>query len=402
MRTLADYDLLLVQQIAAAIQQPRNETDAALASLYRYFLKCYKELTPVSRPPDTLFSPYAVLVGSRDDAKLQAEISAHIAYRVANGGSLAEIISRTDQKLTVSELVSQPAPQPTQPGSTAVISAPPQTTTKSTAGSKNYPLWSWGYFAKSLLICCIVVPLILRIALNVDPTGSGISIAFSLMVAALYRVWRWSRTKTSSKAKRLLYVVGAWGVINGAIGVLSLIGMLLFGAAATISQATQANARPNPTTTSIVMYIPEKPTATVNSADETYVAGAQAIYQSFTKDVDAVNFVMGSKPTGTFGNDWMFDDKWKGQIQIAMGASSADLNAVYQLQPSTRYKVAHEHLLNATVYYQQYVTVYLDYIYTAGTRNPTTALFEQSSSLFLQYQREWAEFNNEMNSARVQ
>src|SRR6266508_1635157 len=91
MRTLADYDAQLIYETATAILHPQQEVDSKLASIYGYFLKCYQGKLPIAKPPDELFEPYASLVGSRADAKVRAELSAHLAYQVTRGTDLEEI-----------------------------------------------------------------------------------------------------------------------------------------------------------------------------------------------------------------------------------------------------------------------------------------------------------------------
>lgn len=188
MRTLADYDAQLICETATAILHPQREVDRQLASIYGYFLKCYQRRVPVAKPTDELYDPYVALVGSRADAKTRAELSAHLAYQVAQGNSLEEIIRSQGliTELGKQELPSS-APSSTTPTAglsqtavDAVVDQPPKPSV--------YRLWDWGYVAKSLLISFLLVPIVPSWLLHLDSTTSGMSVAASLLIASLIRV----------------------------------------------------------------------------------------------------------------------------------------------------------------------------------------------------------------------
>ncbi len=215
MRTLADYDAQLICETATAILHPQREVGRQLASIYGYFLKCYQRRVPVAKPTDELYDPYVALVGSRADAKTRAELSAHLAYQVAQGNSLEEII-RSQGLITelgkqelpssapssttptaglsqtaVDAVVDQPPPPPTPENITTVSSTRASSVTKPVNQPPKpsvYRLWDWGYVAKSLLISFLLVPIVPSWLLHLDSTTSGMSVAASLLIASLIRV----------------------------------------------------------------------------------------------------------------------------------------------------------------------------------------------------------------------
>ncbi len=481
MKSLSDYNARLIDEVITAILHPQNEADGLLASIYFYFLKRYQGRLLVTRPPDELFQPYVASIGNRADAKVRAELSAHLAYQVAGGTDLEAIkqslIPTTppdepailDQPATSSTLVVNaafpaaslvPTTGRTTPSDTlpqyenpvpnhigvernanaqsrsatpydAVVavtepaipipttgdtfSGPPATppscdnpapivptpATSVTApavpapGQGTYPLWSWGYFAKSLSTS-VLLGVVLDVLLHPDPTTGGMMIAAMLLVATVIRVWTWAAHEGLDIWKRIVVIVAVCLVVTYACGVLGGLAVYIFNGIASSSS--------NNTSTQWATSVPtaqpyRQPTVYVNlqaTAENTYIEQVNRIAQAAANDLKGINYLWDQVSTRINGTR---NTVWKSQMDKALEKLNNDMNHVYPISPPERFATIHQHLLNTTYHLQRYIYLLEAGLpacaWCAGDAQAINQAMDHRQLALL----ELAQFNNELHGA---